>query len=93
MVEIRGLEPLASALRTPRYTNLAISPRQKVFYNIFGKIASVFFFRLAVGTADERPQSTIDNNREAELVLKMFEQNNRMFLYAAAEFSGILCLV
>ncbi len=34
LVEIRGLEPLASALRTPRYTNLAISPRHEIFYNI-----------------------------------------------------------
>lgn len=41
MVEIRGLEPLASALRTPRYTNLAISPRQIVFYNKSGAIARV----------------------------------------------------
>lgn len=44
MVEIRGLEPLASALRTPRYTNLAISPRHKIFYNISARNARVLFW-------------------------------------------------
>lgn len=41
--------------------------------------------------SDRKAQSTII--ARVELVLKMFEQNNRMFLYAAAGFSGILCLV
>ena len=44
LVEIRGLEPLASALRTPRYTNLAISPRHKIFYNISARNARVLFW-------------------------------------------------
>ena len=44
LVEIRGLEPLASALRTPRYTNLAISPRHKIFYNISARNAIVLFW-------------------------------------------------
>ena len=44
VVEIRGLEPLASALRTPRYTNLAISPRHKIFYNISARNARVLFW-------------------------------------------------
>ena len=44
LVEIRGLEPLASALRTPRYTNLAISPWHKIFYNISARNARVLFW-------------------------------------------------
>ena len=70
MVEIRGIEPLASTLRTSRATNCAISPKtvRKLYHNTIPMTMSKFIGKMNLS------QYYLDISKPVTLVLKYIRE-------------------